>query len=281
MNAKIMDGRALALELRRALKKKIKENKESPQIAVILVGDNPASEVYVRQKQKAAQLVGISLQIERLPNDVSEARLFETQERLNLDPNICGYILQAPLPFHLNTFEALRRIDINKDIDCLNPENLGLVAESKARFLPCTPIGIINLLKKYNVPLKGAVMTIIGRSRIVGRPLALMATTKDATVIVCHTKTQDIFKHTREANIIIAAAGVPELIKSDAISEGAVLVDVGINRVDGRLVGDVDFLDCSKKAALISPVPGGVGPMTVVSLLENAYNAWLYQKNRR
>jgi len=283
MAAKIIDGKQVAADIRAELKKEVQALKAKgivPGLGVILVGDNPASKSYVTAKEKACGEIGIYSDDNRLPASLSQRELLDSIARMNNDPKISGILVQLPLPDHLDENEVLLAIDPDKDVDGFHPMNVGRMMLGQKAFLPCTPHGVVQLLVRSGVRLKGAHVVVVGRSNIVGKPLANMLIQKNesanATVTVCHTGTKDIAYFTRQADVVVAAAGRPNTITADMIKEGAVVIDVGVNRINDatkkagfRLVGDVDFEGVSKKASLITPVPGGVGPMTITMLLFN------------
>jgi len=283
MTAKIIDGKQVAADIRAELKKEVQALKAQgivPGLGVILVGENPASNSYVTAKEKACGEIGIYSDDNRLPASLSQRELLDLISRMNNDPKISGILVQLPLPKALNEHEVLQAIDPDKDVDGFHPMNVGRMMLGEKSFLPCTPHGIMQLLMRSGVRLKGAHVVIVGRSNIVGKPLANMLIQKNesanATVTVCHTGTKDIAYFTRQADVVVAAAGRPNTITADMLKEGAVVIDVGVNRINDaskksgfRLVGDVDFDGVSKKASLITPVPGGVGPMTITMLLFN------------
>ncbi len=283
MAATIIDGKQVAADMRAELKEKVAGLKEKgviPGLGVILVGDDPASRSYVTAKERACEEIGIYSDDNRLPADISQDELMALVQKMNQDPKINGILVQLPLPKHLNEDEVLLAIDPDKDVDGFHPMNVGRMVVGQDAFLPCTPHGVLHLLKRSNVELSGAEVVIVGRSNIVGKPLANMLVQKsdmgNATVTVCHTRTKDIAEHCRRADIIIAAVGWPNTVTADMVKDGAVVIDVGVNRVEDaskkrgyRLVGDVDFEGIKEKASLITPVPGGVGPMTITMLLYN------------
>ncbi len=283
MAAKIIDGKQVAAEMRAELKAevgKLKEDGIVPGLAVVLVGEDPASKSYVTAKERACEDLGIFSDDNRLPADIGQAELMALVDKLNKDPKINGILVQLPLPKHLDESEVLLEIDPAKDVDGFHPVNVGKMVVGEEAFLPCTPHGIIQLLVRSGVKIEGAEVVIVGRSNIVGKPIANMLIQKNdtgnATVTVCHTRTKNLAEHVRRADIIIAAAGRPNTVTADMVKEGAVVIDVGVNRVEDatkkrgyRLVGDVDFAAVSEKASLITPVPGGVGPMTITMLLYN------------
>lgn len=283
MPATIIDGEKIAGEIRAELKSEVEELGRRgvvPGLAVILVGEDPASETYVRNKTKACEALGIFSITEKLPGDASEKTILELVDRLNIDRKIHGLLVQLPLPKHVNEQTVLHAISPEKDVDGLHPMNLGRLMLGEPEFIACTPHGIQELLLRSGIDPSGKHVVIIGRSNIVGKPLAniLMQKRKgaNATVTICHTGTKDIAGHTKAADIVVAAVGKPKTITADMVKDGVVVIDVGMNRVPDptakrgyRLVGDVDFEEVRKKAAAISPVPGGVGPMTIAMLLAN------------
>ena len=283
MAAKIIDGKQVAEELRAELKAEVinlKQQAVIPGLGVILVGEDPASQSYVRAKEKACEEIGIYSDDNRLPEDTTQERLIGLIDKMNTDPKINGILVQLPLPKHLNESEVLLAISPDKDVDGFHPMNIGKMVAGQKAFLPCTPHGVIQLLLRSGVTIKGSDVVIVGRSNIVGKPLANMliqkSPTGNATVTICHTRTKDLAYHTRRADIVIAAAGRPNTITADMVKDGVVVIDVGVNRVEDatkkrgyRLVGDVDFEAVREKASLITPVPGGVGPMTITMLLYN------------
>jgi len=283
MTAKIIDGKQVAAEMRAELKSetaKLKDKGIVPGLAVVLVGDDPASKSYVTAKEKACEEIGIYSDDNRLPVDTSEEQLLKLVDKLNKDPKINGILVQLPLPKHINESKVLLAIDTDKDVDGFHPMNVGKMVVGERAFLPCTPHGVIQMLLRSNVKLDGAEVVVVGRSNIVGKPVANMliqkAKTGNATVTVCHTRTKNLAEHVKRADIIIAAAGRPNTITADMVKTGAVVIDVGVNRIEDstkksgfRLVGDVDFEAVKEKASLITPVPGGVGPMTITMLLYN------------
>ena len=274
MTARIIDGKAIAKKLRADYAERIVALKAKhgvvPGIAVILVGDNPASEVYVRTKISACRETGIHSELVRLPADAPEAEVLARIDALNADPAVHGILVQLPLPPHIDVPKVLERIDVSKDVDGFHLYNVGALVVGNTVFPPCTPFGVQKLLEHENVPIEGRNVVVVGASNIVGKPMALMLMKQEATVCICHKKTRNLGMFTRLADILVVAAGVPGLISADMVKEGVVVIDVGINRLpDGRLVGDVDFEDVRHKASLITPVPGGVGPMTITMLLHN------------
>jgi methylenetetrahydrofolate dehydrogenase (NADP+)/methenyltetrahydrofolate cyclohydrolase len=283
MTAHIIDGKQIAQEIREELKREVSTLAKqgiTPGLGVILVGEDPASRSYVSAKEKACEDIGIFSDDNRLPAATTQEELINLVKRMNSDRRINGILVQLPLPKHLDESEVLLTIDPAKDVDGFHPINVGRMVVGEEAFLPCTPHGVVQLLLRSGVKTEGAHVVIVGRSNIVGKPLANMLMQKgpkgNATVTVCHTRTPDIAYFTRQADIVVAAAGRPNTITADMVRDGAVVIDVGVNRIEDasrkqgfRLVGDVDFENVSKKARLITPVPGGVGPMTITMLLFN------------
>jgi len=271
--AKILDGKRIAEEIKVELKLEISELKEKgivPGLAVILVGEGVASQIYVRNKERVCEEVGIFSEVHRLAEDVEEQEILDLIAQLNADDRIHGILMQLPLPPHIDPQKILSAISPKKDVDCFHPENVGRMFLGEPRFLPCTPLGIVEILKRYGIGISGKKVIIVGRSNIVGKPLAMMMLQKNATVTMAHSKTENLKEEALRAEILIVAAGHAGLISADMIKQGAVVVDVGINRgSDGKLSGDVDFPDVSRIAGAITPVPGGVGPMTIMSLMMN------------
>lgn len=270
--AQLMDGKRMAAELMETLKARVnalREKNVTPGLAVILAGDDPASQTYVRNKGRACEELGIYSRTIVLPAAVSQEELERQIDELNADKKIDGILVQLPLPKGLDENAALARIDPKKDVDGFHLLNAGRLLTGQKGVLPCTPKGIIYMLKKAGVPLAGKDAAVVGRSNIVGKPTALLLLNENCTVTVCHSKTANLAAHTRNADILVAAVGKPRMITADMVKDGAAVVDVGVNRVDGKLVGDVDFAAVEKKAGFISPVPGGVGKMTIVMLMDN------------
>ncbi|MDB5385407.1 MAG: Methylenetetrahydrofolate dehydrogenase [Planctomycetaceae bacterium] len=281
MSAIIISGTAVAKQLRAELALEVATFREStgvtPHLAAVLVGDDPASAVYVRNKSKACETTGLNSTLHRLSAETTQEQLLALVTELNLDPAVHGILVQLPLPRQINSQVILDSITPLKDVDAFHPENVGLIAQGRPRFLPCTPHGVQYLLAASQTQVSGAHVVILGRSDIVGKPLALMLLQKgpaaNATVTVCHSQTRNLAEITRQADILVAAIGVPEFVKGDMVRPGAVVMDVGINRVGEKLVGDVDFAEVSQIASAITPVPGGVGPMTIAMLLKNTLTA--------
>lgn len=281
MAAQIIDGKAIAAGLREKLAVEVAEfHSESgitPHLAAILVGDDPASAVYVRNKQRACERAEIKSTLHRLDQATSEAELVELIGSLNADDSVHGILCQLPLPEQINEQLVLDTVDPAKDVDAFHPENVGRIVQGRPRFLPCTPHGIQQLLVQTDVDTSGAHVVILGRSEIVGKPMALLMVQKqdgaNATVTICHSRTRNLPEITRSADILVAAIGQPCFVTAEMVKPGAVVIDVGINRVDDRLVGDVDFDAVVEVAGAITPVPGGVGPMTIAMLLTNTLTA--------
>lgn len=273
----IIDGKELAKKTRQNLKIECDELKNkgiNPKLAVIMVGDNPASKVYVRNKSKACQEVGVEYEEYLLDSNITQKNLIDLIKKLNNDKNINGILLQSPIPKHLDINEAFRTIDYNKDVDGFHPMNVGKLTLGQDTFVSCTPYGVMRMFEEYNIDLCGKNVVILGRSNIVGKPLTQCCLNKNATITVCHSKTQNTKKITKEADIVISAIGKAKFITEDMIKEGAIVIDVGINRDEnGKIVGDVDFENVKQKASYITPVPGGVGPMTVAMLINNVIKA--------
>jgi len=274
MTARLIDGKAVARELRTQYAARVErlraERGVQPGIAVILVGDNPASQVYVRNKVTACREVGIHSEEYKMAANTPETELLARIDALNADPQVHGILVQLPLPSQIVVSHVLERIAADKDVDGFHLYNVGGLITGNTVFPPCTPYGVTKLLEYEKVPIAGQNVVVVGASNIVGKPMALMLMQQDATVCICHKMTRDLGQFTRLADILVVAAGVPGLIKADMVKDGVVVIDVGINRLpDGRIVGDVDFEGVRQKASLISPVPGGVGPMTITMLLHN------------
>lgn len=281
MSAAIIDGKAVAAELRASLAGEVSEfvqsSKIQPHLAALLVGEDPASAVYVRNKQKACDKAGIRSTLHRLPAEITEEGLLTLITQLNHDPSVHGILVQLPLPDHIREQVVLDAVTPMKDVDCFHPENVGLMVQGRPRFLPCTPHGVQQLLLTTGTQVAGAHAVVLGRSEIVGKPMAMMLVQRgeaaNATVTVCHSRTKDLADITRQADILVAAIGKPRFVTAEMVKPGAVVIDVGINRVDDKLVGDVDYGPVAEVASAITPVPGGVGPMTIAMLLRNTLTA--------
>lgn len=273
MPAQIIDGKAIANKLKLQIGQEVEQLKAQgvqPGLAAVLVGDNPASVIYVRNKRKACDEVGIDSFEHRLPEQTTQEDLLRLIESLNSNPKVHGILIQLPLPKQINTDRVLNAVSPAKDVDGLHPCNVGRLTMGTPQFVPCTPAGVIAMLDEYKIPIEGQRAVIVGRSNLVGRPLSLLLMHRHATITVCHSRTKEIGAICREGDILVAAMGKPKFITAEMVKEGAVVIDVGINRLQtGQLVGDVDFEPVSKKAGWITPVPGGVGPMTVVMLMYN------------
>jgi methylenetetrahydrofolate dehydrogenase (NADP+) / methenyltetrahydrofolate cyclohydrolase len=274
MAARIIDGKALAARIRGDIATataKLAAAGVQPGLAVVLVGADPASQIYVRSKSKACAELGIRAFDHHLPADTSEAALIDLVRDLNADPAVDGILVQLPLPAHIDSRKVLLLIDPAKDVDGFHPENLGRLLLGEPRFVACTPFGVMKLLEEAGASLAGAQAVVVGRSNIVGKPMAVLLTAADATVTLCHSRTRDLAAEVGRADVVIAAAGKAEMIRGAWIKPGAVVIDVGTNRLPttGKLVGDVEFAAAAERAAAITPVPGGVGPMTIAMLLQN------------
>ena len=275
--AEIIDGKKLAKKIREELKIKCDELKQKgtyPKLAVIMVGNNPASKVYVRNKSNACTEVGVEYVEYLLDENIEQEELIELIKKLNADKTINGILLQSPIPMHLDINEAFKTITYIKDVDGFSPSSVGKLCIGEDTFISCTPYGVMKMFEEYNIDLNGKHVVILGRSNIVGKPLIQCCLQKNATVTVCHSKTQKLKEITKQADVLISAIGQPEFVKADMVKDKAVVIDVGINRnKDGKLVGDVDFENVKEKASYITPVPGGVGPMTIAMLMNNVIKA--------
>ena len=293
MTAQILDGKAIARQIREETKQKVAsftaQTDIVPKLAAVLVGEDPASQVYVRNKERACQKAGIESDVHRIPATTTQVELLELIARLNADPAVSGILIQLPLPSQIDEQSVLDAVDVGKDVDAFHPENVGRLSQGRPRFLPCTPHGVQQLLHRYNIATNGKHVVIVGRSDIVGKPLASMLAQKNsgmgadaanATVTLCHSRTADLAAITATADILVAAIGRPNFITADMIKPGAVVVDVGINRTDEGLVGDVDFQGATSVASYVTPVPGGVGPLTIAMLLENTLTACRLQNDQ-
>ncbi len=282
MTARILDGKAIAQQVEREVAERVRAwrttSEAVPCLAAVLVGEDPASEVYVRNKRRACERVGLASQLHRLPASTGTAELLELVARLNADPTVHGILVQLPLPAGVETERVLDAVAPYKDVDAFHAENVGLMMQGRPRFLPCTPHGVLRILVHEGIETAGREVVIVGRSDIVGKPLAAMLAQRDspygpayanATVTLCHTRTRDLAAHLKRAELLIAAVGRPQVITGDMIRSGTVVIDVGINRTEQGLVGDVDFASAREVAGQITPVPGGVGPLTIAMLLNN------------
>ncbi len=279
MSAMVIDGKQIAeltrLEVARRVLAFREQTSVVPHLAAVLVGDDPASHVYVRNKERACQKAGLLSTLHRLPANTSQQELLDLVQQLNEDTGVHGILVQLPLPKQIDSTLILDAIHPTKDVDGFHPENVGLMLQGRPRFLPCTPAGVMKMLEVSEVKTAGAHAVVIGRSDIVGKPMAALLLQKgvDATVTVCHSRTKDIGTVCRQADILIAALGIPEFVRGDMIKPGAIVIDVGINRVGDQLVGDVNYSEAREVASAITPVPGGVGPMTIAMLLQNTLMA--------
>lgn len=279
MTAQIIDGKQIAADIREKLKQKIARLPVAPQLAIVLVGNDEPSLIYVRNKQKAAAQIGLQSQLYHMNEDTSEEELLNVIAKLNADKQINGIIVQLPLPKQLNTNRIINAISPLKDVDGFHPYNTGMLQNNEQPyFIAATPLGVMKLIKSVNQNLSGKNVVLIGASLIVGRPLATLLLNQECTVSITHAQTKNIKELTTKADILVAACGVAKLVKADWIKENAILIDVGINRDSGKLCGDIDFEDVKEKAGAITPVPGGVGPMTIAMLLSNTVDAYLLQQ---
>jgi len=273
----ILDGKKLSEKIKSNIKKEVDELKSQgliPGLAVILVGNDPASRTYVRMKKEACEKVGMYSVVHEFPETITEKELLSTIDMINENPNIHGLLIQLPLPKHIDTTKILEKVSPLKDVDGFHPYNMGRLVEGLESFAPCTPLGVMELFKEYNIDVKGKDVCVVGASNIVGKPMWALLVNEFATVDICHIETKDLASHTKRADIVIVGVGKPNLITADMVKDGVIVVDIGINKLpNGKLVGDVDFENVSKKASFITPVPGGVGPMTIAMLLKNTIKA--------
>ena len=279
MTAKLIDGKEIARKIREEIKEEVAALKKKPGLAAILVGDNPASKIYVGIKRKHCEEVGIYSEEYTPPEGTSEEELLQLIRKLNNNDNIHAILVQLPLPKHISVEQVFSEVALEKDVDGFNSVNVGRLIAGNESSVPCTPKGIIRLLEESGIEIEGKNAVVVGRSNIVGKPTALMLLNRNATVTVCHSKTKNLSEVTSKADILVAAVGKPGMITADMVKEGAVVIDVGINKVDGKLRGDVDFENVKEKAGWITPVPGGVGPMTVAMLLENTLQRYKEQND--
>jgi len=281
MSARIISGKAIAASIREEIAARAAEFRQQtgvqPHLAAVLVGEDPASAVYIRNKHRACEEAGFQSTVHRLSADTTQAELLDLIGRLNADSAVHGILIQLPIPKQISQQVVLDAVAPHKDVDCFHPENVGLMVQGRPRFLPCTPHGVQQMLVRSDIEIAGAHVVVVGRSEIVGKPLAMMLVQKgphaNATVTLCHSRTRDLAAITRTADILVAAIGSPEFITADAVKPGSTVIDVGMNRVNGKLLGDVEFAGVSEVAGAITPVPGGVGPMTITMLLENTLTA--------
>ncbi len=278
----ILDGKETARKIRERLTNEVAElrkNGVTPKLAVIMVGDDKASTIYVRNKSKACDEIGIEFTEHLLPENTTQTELLKLIDELNSNKEINGILLQSPIPKHLDINEAFRRILPDKDVDGFNPVNVGKLVLGQNTFVSCTPFGIIKLLEEYNISLEGKNAVIIGRSNIVGKPMSQCLLNKNATVTICHSKTNNLKEFTKKADILVSAIGKPKFVTKDMVKEGAIVIDVGINRnLEGKVCGDVDFENIKNMTSYITPVPGGVGPMTIAMLMNNVVKATKIQR---
>lgn len=273
----LIDGKALSDKIKSNITdevKKLKAKGITPGLAVLLVGDDPASHTYVKMKESSCEKTGIYSIVHKMPSDISQEKIIETIEMMNKNPNIDGILVQLPLPKHIDTDLILQTIAPQKDVDGFHPYNVGKLALGLDGFVPCTPLGVMHMLKEYDINPKGLDVCVVGASNIVGKPMHNLLLNEFSTVDICHIFTKDLAAHTKRADMVIVGVGKPNLITEDMVKDGAIVIDIGINRLeDGKIVGDVDFENVSKKCAYITPVPGGVGPMTIAMLLLNTLKA--------
>ncbi|MFH1361756.1 MAG: bifunctional methylenetetrahydrofolate dehydrogenase/methenyltetrahydrofolate cyclohydrolase FolD [bacterium] len=275
---KIIDGKAIALKIREGLIEEIKALKAekglAPKLSVVLVGDDPASQVYVGHKERGCRAVGIISETIRKPASIGQKELITVVKNLNADPSVHGLLVQLPLPKGLDAIAVLNEIDPAKDVDGLHPMNMGkLLRGEEPPFVPCTPSGIMELLLSTGVEFRGKEAVVVGRSNIVGKPMSLLLLSRHCTVTICHSRTRDLGEVCRRADILVASVGKSKIVQGDWVKEGAIVIDVGVNRVEGKLIGDVDFEAAKERASYITPVPGGVGPMTIIMLLKSTLKA--------
>ena len=284
MGAQLLNGAVVAGKLTEMVKNDIEEFKSqygvTPGLTVVIVGENPASKVYVARKHKACTELGMTSEVVRLPEVVTEEELLQEIDRLNSDNAVHGILVQLPLPKHINSEKVLERIRPDKDVDGFHPINVGNLCVGTENLVPCTPYGVIKMLEISGIPIAGKRAVIIGRSNIVGKPMAMLLLARHATVTICHSRTKELAAICREADILVAAIGKAEFVTKDMVKPGAVVIDVGINRVNEKLLGDVDFRDVNEVAGYITPVPGGVGPLTIVMLLHNTLKAAKLQHSK-
>ena len=279
MTARSIDGKAIAQALRDTIKTAVSklhdQKRRSPGLAVVLVGADPASQIYVRHKHQACDAAGMHSVVHMLPAHSTQEEVLQVVEQLNQDPAIDGILVQLPVPPQISAKAVIDAIAVEKDVDGFNPENLGLLAQRTPRLRPCTPYGVIKMLEHEKIDVRGMDAVVIGQSNIVGRPMALELLMKSATVTICHSQTRDLAAHVARADLVVAGIGKPEFVRGEWIKPGAVVIDVGLNRLDtGKIVGDVEFAAAAARASYITPVPGGVGPMTIAMLMQNTLEAY-------
>ena len=278
----ILDGKKLSQKIREEVKRDVEKLKSDkglvPGLAVLLVGDDPASHTYVNMKSKACKEVGVYSIIHEMPSSITQEEVLSIIDKINHNEFIDGVLVQLPLPEHVDTSKVIEAIDVNKDVDGFHPFNVGHLVTNKDGFVPCTPLGVMNLLAEYNIDVKGMNAVVVGASDIVGKPMASLLLNAGATVDICHIHTKDLKEHTLKADIVLVGVGKPDLITEDMVKDDVIIVDIGTTKVGDKIVGDVNFQGVSKKSTFITPVPGGVGPMTIATLLENTVKAC--KKNR-
>lgn len=284
--AKIIDGRAISAEIKQELRERTVAFEEmfgfKPGLAVVLVGTDPASRIYVNNKRKACEEIGYNSFVYELSTETTEAELLDLVEQLNNRDDVHGILVQLPLPKHINEDKVILAISPDKDVDAFHPHNVGLIMQGNARFLPCTPAGVMELLKRSNIDIAGKECVIVGRSNIVGKPLAMLMLQANGTVTICHSKTTNLREVCKRADVLVAAIGKPKFFDTSYVKEGAVVIDVGINRLEtGKLCGDVDFNEVENIASAITPVPGGCGVMTIAMLMKNTFEAALYAASQK
>ncbi len=285
MTARLMDGKAIALALREEIKAKVDglkaAGKRVPGLAVVIVGQDPASQIYVRNKHLATEAAGMKSMMRVLPETATQQEVLAVVAELNADATVDGILVQLPVPKHIDSKSVIDAIAVEKDVDGFNPENIGLLAQRTPRLRPCTPYGCMKMLEHSGIDVKGLDAVVLGQSNIVGRPAALELLMKGATVTICHSQTKDLVGHIRRADLIVAGIGKPEFVKGEWIKPGAIVIDVGINRLpSGKVVGDVDFETAKEVASWITPVPGGVGPMTIAMLIQNTLEAYEHREGK-
>lgn len=276
----LIDGKELSKQMRIEIKKEIEKLEGTPKLVVVLVGEDPASQVYVSSKEKYAGRVGMASEVIKLPETTSEDELLSIVDKLNNDVTVNGILVQFPVPKHISQDKIMNKIAPQKDVDGLTQVSIGKLVAGIDGLTPCTPAGVIKMIKSTGIEISGKNAVIVGRSLLVGKPVAMMLLKENATVTMCHSRTNDLKAEVSRADIVVAAVGIPNFIKGDMIKDGAVVIDVGINRVEKKLVGDVDFETAKEKASYITPVPGGVGPMTIAMLLQNTLTAYKAQNNK-
>lgn len=285
MSARVLNGKELATKIKGELKQTVEDIKKKniyPGLAVVIVGNDPASRVYVNSKKKACEEIGIESFEYALDESIDEAELIDLIKRLNEDNKVSGILVQLPLPKHINEEKIILAIDSTKDVDAFHPENVGRLITGNPQFLPCTPAGVMELIHESGIEIAGKECVIVGRSNIVGKPQSMLLLAEHGTVTICHSKTKNLEEVIKRADILVAAVGRPEMIKGSSIKPGAVVIDVGINRLENKkLVGDVEYESCSEVASAITPVPGGVGPMTIAMLMKNTVRAAIAQTERK